>query len=113
MSTTTVAPARLAGPWELGDRLGGGGQATVYRARHAERGTVAAVKVVHPDLWSDPGFRVRFRRECEALGSLRHPAVVPILDRGESEVSRKPPRPCCSSAAGVTTSLPAPQRRSG
>ena len=85
MSTTTVAPARLAGPWELGDRLGGGGQATVYRARHAERGTVAAVKVVHPDLWSDPGFRVRFRRECEALGSLRHPAVVPILDRGESE----------------------------
>lgn len=82
---TTLAPLRLAGPWELGERLGGGGQATVHRARHAERGTVAAVKVVHASLWSDPGFRVRFRRECEALGAVRHPAVVPILDQGESE----------------------------
>jgi len=82
---TTVAPVRLAGPWELGERIGGGGQATVHRARHAERGTVAAVKVVHGSLWSDPGFRVRFRRECEALGAVRHPAVVPILDHGESE----------------------------
>jgi serine/threonine-protein kinase len=82
---TVVAPARLAGPWELGERIGGGGQATVHRARHAERGTVAAVKVIHASLWSDPGFRVRFRRECEALGAVRHPAVVPIIDHGESE----------------------------
>jgi serine/threonine-protein kinase len=82
---TTIAPVRLAGPWELGERIGGGGQATVHRARHLERGTVAAVKVVRSSLWSDPGFRVRFRRECEALGAVRHPAVVPILDHGESE----------------------------
>ena len=82
---TVVAPGRLAGPWELGERIGGGGQATVHRARHADRGTVAAVKVVHASLWSDPGFRIRFQRECEALGAVRHPAVVPILDHGESE----------------------------
>jgi serine/threonine-protein kinase len=82
---TVVAPTRLAGPWELGERIGGGGQATVHRALHAERGTVAAVKVIHGSLWSDPGFRVRFRRECEALGAVRHPAVVPIIDHGESE----------------------------
>ena len=77
---TTLAPVRLAGPWARGERVGGGGQATVHRARHAERGTVAAVKVVHASLWSDPGFRVRFRRECEALGAVPHRAVVPILD---------------------------------
>jgi len=82
---TTLAPARLAGPWELGERIGGGGQATVHRARHVERGTAAAVKVVHASLWSDPGFRIRFRRECDALVAVRHPAVVPILDHGESE----------------------------
>jgi serine/threonine-protein kinase len=82
---TTLAPLRLAGPWELGERIGGGAQATVHRARHAERGTVAAVKVIHAALWADPGFRVRFRRECESLGAVRHPAVVPILDHGESE----------------------------
>ncbi len=82
---TTVAPLRLAGPWELGERIGGGGQATVHRARHVARGTVAAVKVVHATLWVDPGFRIRFRRECEALGAVRHPAVVPILDHGESD----------------------------
>ncbi|HET6689829.1 MAG TPA: serine/threonine-protein kinase, partial [Miltoncostaeaceae bacterium] len=83
--TTTIAPARLAGPWELGERIGGGAQATVHRAWHVERGTVAAVKVIHAALWADPGFRVRFRRECDALGAVRHPAVVPILDHGESE----------------------------
>ena len=82
---SVVAPARLAGPWELGERIGGGGQATVHRARHADRGTVAAVKVVHASLWADTGFRVRFQRECDALGAVRHPAVVPILDHGESE----------------------------
>jgi serine/threonine-protein kinase len=82
---STVAPARLTGLWELGERIGGGGQAVVYRGRHVERGTDAAVKVVHPSLWADPGFRVRFRRECEALTALDHPGVVPILDRGESE----------------------------
>jgi Protein kinase domain len=81
----TLTHQRAVGPWELEERIGGGGQAAVYRARHAARGRPAALKVVHRDVWADAGFRVRFRRECEALLALSHPHIVPILDAGEQD----------------------------
>lgn len=82
---TAVAEGRLAGRWVLGERIGGGGQAAVHRARDASSGASAAVKVFHRDVWADPAFRVRFRRECDALAVLDHPHVVPILDAGEED----------------------------
>jgi serine/threonine-protein kinase len=82
---TAVLEGRVVGPWELLERLGGGGQAVVHRARHATLGRVAALKLVHRQVWADPSFRVRFRRECEALLALRHPHIVPILDAGEQD----------------------------
>ena len=82
---TAVAEARLVGHWVLGERIGGGGQAAVHRARHAVSGAPAAVKVFHRSVWADPAFRVRFRRECDALSALDHPHVVPILDAGEED----------------------------
>ena len=51
--------------------------------RHRADGRVAAVKVLHRSAWADPSFRVRFRRECDALAHLRHPHVVPVYDFGE------------------------------
>ena len=36
-------------------------------------GAPAAVKVFHRSVWSDPAFRVRFRRECDALSALTTP----------------------------------------
>ncbi len=82
---TAVLEGRVVGPWELLERIGGGGQAVVHRARHASLGRVAALKLVHRQVWADPSFRVRFRRECEALLALRHPHIVPILDAGEQD----------------------------
>ena len=55
----------------------------MYRARHRGDGRVAAVKLLHRSAWADPSFRVRFRRECDALAHLRHPHVVPVYDFGE------------------------------
>ena len=81
MTQTLTGP--WAGAWLLGERVGEGGQATVYRARHRADGRVAAVKVLHRSAWADPSFRVRFRRECDALAHLRHPHVVPVYDFGE------------------------------
>lgn len=84
MTQTLEAPAgRAVGQWVLEERIGGGGQAVVHRARHATLGRPAAIKLVHRAVWADPGFRVRFRRECEALLALSHPHIVPILDAGE------------------------------
>ncbi len=80
---TVVAEARVVGDWLLEERIGGGGQAVVYRARHNGPGGVAAVKVFHRSVWADAAFRTRFRRECEALSALHHANIVPIRDRGE------------------------------
>lgn len=52
---------------------------------HVSLGREAAIKVFHPHVWDDPAFRVRFRRECEALMALEHPNVIPVLDAGESD----------------------------
>ncbi len=82
---TAVAQERLVGSWLLEERIGGGGQAAVYRARHAVLLRPAALKLVHPAVWADPAFRVRFRRECDALAALDHPGIVPIIDAGEHD----------------------------
>jgi len=82
---TAVAEARLVGPWALEERIGGGGQAVVHRARHASSRVPAAVKVFHRSVWTDPAFRVRSRRERDALMALDHPNIIPILDWGEDD----------------------------
>ena len=65
-------------------RLGSGGMASVYLARHAALGTPLAVKVLHRHLAREPEMRTRFRREAEAAARLRHPHVCPILDYGSA-----------------------------
>jgi serine/threonine-protein kinase len=82
---TSVLTERLVGGWALEERIGGGGQAVVYRARHTALGRPAAVKLFHRSVWADRAFRVRFRRECDALLALDHPHIVPILDAGEQD----------------------------
>lgn len=82
---STAAAGLLVGPWELREEIGHGGQATVHRARHATLRRSAAVKLIHRAVWSDPAFRVRFQRECDALAALDHPHVIPVHDAGECE----------------------------
>ena len=63
-------------------RLGAGGMAGVFLARHAVLDTPLAIKVLHPHLAREPEMRTRFRREAEAAARLHHPHVCPILDYG-------------------------------
>ena len=63
-------------------RLGSGGMAGVFLARHAVLDTPLAIKVLHPHLAREAEMRERFRREAEAAARLRHPHVCPILDYG-------------------------------
>ncbi|MBX2802831.1 MAG: protein kinase [Myxococcales bacterium] len=64
-------PERL-GPWQLVERIGAGGVATVWRARHDD-GSEAAIKLLHHP---DPSAETRLRRESAVLASLDHPHVV-------------------------------------
>ncbi len=72
------------GRYAVEGRVGGGGMATVYRARHALLDTPLALKVLHPHLARDPEMRTRFRREAESAARLQHPHVCPILDYAAS-----------------------------
>ncbi len=82
MSSELTRP--VVGRHLIGEPLGSGGQATVYRGRHEALSREAAVKLFHPHVWADPAFRVRFRRECEALVALEHPHIIPVYDAGEA-----------------------------
>ncbi|HRX19048.1 MAG: SEL1-like repeat protein [Gemmatimonadetes bacterium] len=77
---------RVLGPgYELGDRIGAGGFAEVFRAQDLRLKRSIAVKVMRPDLGLTPGMLERFRREAETVAALRHPNIVPIYDVGEGD----------------------------
>ena len=66
-------------------RIGSGGMADVYEARHQQLDRPVAVKVLHAHLARDAEMRVRFRREAEAASRLLHPFVCAPMDYGETE----------------------------
>ena len=56
-------------------RVGSGGMADVYEARHHLLDRPLAVKVLHSHLSREPEMRVRFKREAEAASRLLHPFI--------------------------------------
>jgi serine/threonine-protein kinase len=74
----------LADRWTLSKLLGVGGTASVYEAHH-RNGRKAAVKVLHPEIASDPMIYRRFLREGYAANQVRHPGAVVVLDDGEDD----------------------------
>ena len=72
----------LAGRYVLGDVLGTGGMATVWRATDEVLGREVAVKVLSPQYAADPRFAARFEREARHAAQLRHPRLVTVFDCG-------------------------------
>lgn len=73
------------GSYEILEAIGEGGMARIYKGYHAQLNRYAAIKVVHWGLQEDPAFTERFRREAQAIASLRHPNIVQIYDFGQHE----------------------------
>jgi len=73
----------ILGPYLISDKLGEGGMGRVYRARHVRMGREVALKIIRPNLLSNPIIRGRYEREVEAAGTLRHPNIVCVDDAGE------------------------------
>jgi serine/threonine protein kinase len=63
-------------------RLGGGGMAQVYLARHARLQRPLVLKVLLKSLAREAEMRERFRREAETAARLVHPHICAILDIG-------------------------------
>lgn len=74
---------RMAGRYQILERLGRGGMATVYRAHDPTIGRDVAIKFLHASLCEDAGYRARFLREARAAGGLQHPNIVVVHDVGE------------------------------
>lgn len=66
-------------------RVGTGGMADVYEARHHKLDRPLAVKVLHAHLSRDEEMRLRFRREAEAASRLLHPFICAPMDFGETD----------------------------
>src|SRR5688500_5529106 len=76
----------LAGQYSLAREIGRGGMGVVYLAREVELARLVALKVLPPELASDPSVRERFLREARTAAGLSHPHIVPIhrvADAGE------------------------------
>lgn len=66
--------------YEVLQKVGEGGMATVYRGRHATLNRDVAIKVLHPHLSSSTRNRKRFAREARAIEHLHHANILEIFD---------------------------------
>ena len=76
----------LSGRYELGELIGRGGMADVFRGVDTRLGRTVAVKLLRPDLARDPQFQARFKREAQAVAALNHSSIVAIFDTGDHAV---------------------------
>ena len=70
------------GRYRVLEVIGRGGMGVVYRVQHVRMGKIAAMKVLHRDLASDPEVVQRFEREAAAVSKLHHPHTVQVFDFG-------------------------------
>jgi hypothetical protein len=70
----------LGGRYRIVGALGAGGMATVHRAHDERLGRDVAIKVLLPNLASDPALAARFEREAHELATAVHPGVVAVFD---------------------------------
>src|SRR5262245_9524946 len=71
------------GQYQLGEAIGQGGAATVYKAYQESLDRFVAVKVLTAQ--RDPHFAARFKREARAIAALQHHNILPIYDYNEQE----------------------------
>jgi tetratricopeptide (TPR) repeat protein/predicted Ser/Thr protein kinase len=95
--STTRAPAPALAPGELapgtvlGQRyeilalLGQGGMGAVYQARDTELDRMVALKIIRPDLTTNPEILKRFKQELILARQVTHRNVIRIFDLGQAD----------------------------
>src|SRR5947207_4975738 len=74
----------LGGRYEMLEALGVGGMGAVYKARDRELDRLVALKVIRPDLASNPAIIQRFKQELILARQITQRNVVRIFDLGEA-----------------------------
>ncbi len=75
----------LASRYEILEKIGEGGMATVYKARCKLLNRFVAVKILKEEFAKDENFVARFRAEAQSAGALTHPNIVSVYDVGQED----------------------------
>src|SRR2546422_6124193 len=71
--------------YKILEKLGVGGQGTVYKATDSKLGRTVVIKVLPPELTAREANLKRFEREARLASSLDHPNICTIFDLDEAE----------------------------
>ena len=69
--------------YKILEKLGAGGQGTVYKATDSKLGRTVVIKVLPPELTAKEANLKRFEREARLASSLDHPNICTIFDLDE------------------------------
>ena len=73
---------KLFGKYKIVSKIGQGGMGQVYKAVQEGLEREVAIKVLPPNLLSNPEMVARFKREIQICGKLQHPNLVKVYDEG-------------------------------
>jgi eukaryotic-like serine/threonine-protein kinase len=73
------------GNYRILEKIGAGGQGTVYKATDTKLGRAVVIKVLPPELTVKEANLKRFEREARLASSLDHPNICTIFDLNEIE----------------------------
>jgi serine/threonine-protein kinase len=69
--------------YELIEKIGAGGMATVWKARQLSLDRIVAIKLLEKSSLPDAEARELFRKEARTAARLNHPNIVQVFDTGE------------------------------
>lgn len=73
------------GQYQILEKLGQGGMATVFKAHEQSLNRVVALKILHPSLAENEEYIKRFTREAQSAAKLNHPNIVHVYAIGEDK----------------------------
>jgi serine/threonine protein kinase len=85
MPGMSLQPGDVFAGYIIERELGSGGMGAVYLARHPRLPRMDALKLLRPELCTDPSFVARFEREADMVARLDHPNIVSVHDRGSQD----------------------------
>ena len=76
----------LGNRYEIIEKIGSGGMATVYKAKCHVLNRYVAVKILRDEFTTDEEFIKRFEVEAQSAASITHPNIVSVYDVGVMEI---------------------------